>query len=221
MIDALYREGFPGFALAPPDIIEAMERGQSPFEDVSLILVSHFHSDHFDAQSVGRSLENSPKAVLVSSNHVTAALAKSFHNYPKIKSRVKSVTPKWGEKVRLTVNGIDLQVMRIRHGVVKTYDVENLGYVINVGGKKILHIGDADMTVDNFETFELQNDGIDIAFIPYWFLLFAKKTVDEQIQAKQVIAMHMPQDTSVTPDKIRSAYAGAIVFTGAMEKKQF
>jgi L-ascorbate metabolism protein UlaG (beta-lactamase superfamily) len=67
--------------------------------------------------------------------------------------------------------GIKIKFLGLRPSGERFKEIQNLGCVIEIGGKKILHIGDADMTAENFSLFNLSHEKIDVAFIPYWYLM--------------------------------------------------
>ena len=50
----------------------------------------------------------------------------------------------------------------------RTRQHSNMGHIIRLGGKKLLHVGDADTSIENFEKFNLDEEQIDIAFLPDW-----------------------------------------------------
>jgi L-ascorbate metabolism protein UlaG (beta-lactamase superfamily) len=224
LIDGLHREYQPAYAFLPPAQREKIETAKVPFDQIDLILVSHPHLDHFHPESVGLHLQHNPKVQLVSSQQVVDEVEKNFKNYQAIKARVTATTPPAQEKVAMTVAGIDFEILRLSHGTGRHATIQNLGHVINLGGKKVLHVGDADTAVENFEKFNLDEAGIDIAFIPFWFLLGkqGQTIVREHIKPKQIIAVHIsPSEGAAVAAQIRKDFPGAIAFTTLLEKQSF
>ena len=224
LIDGLHREYKPDYAFPPPALLGAMEAARPPYDQLQLLLVTHIHLDHFHPQSVGLHLQNNAGAVLVSSAQVADSLKKDFENYRAIESRVTRVTPERKTKSTLEVSGIKLNVLGLSHGSARFSWIHNLGYLLEVDGKKLLHIGDADTAVENFSSFRLSEERIDIAFIPYWYLLSdeGRSLVREQIRPKQIIAVHLPPaEAESVAEQIRKANPGAIAFTKIGESKSF
>ncbi|MEL6824382.1 MAG: hypothetical protein AAFP70_21705, partial [Calditrichota bacterium] len=62
IIDGLFREGVSRYMTLPDDLREELETASGDFESCDLILVTHLHSDHFDAASVYRHLVNNVRA---------------------------------------------------------------------------------------------------------------------------------------------------------------
>ena len=73
------------------------------------------------------------------------------------------------ERTELIFPNVKVSILRLWHsGHLRT--TENLGYLLTVNGKKLLHVGDADMSAENFEPYKLNNESIDVAFLPFWYL---------------------------------------------------
>ena len=224
LIDGLHREYQPAYAFLPPVEREKIETAKPPFDKIDLILVSHMHLDHFHPESIGRHLHHNPKALLVSSQQVVDEVEKNFKDYQSIRSRMTAATPPWKQKVAMKVAGIDFEILRLRHGTGRHASIQNLGHIIHLGGKKLLHIGDADTSLENFETFNLDEEGIDIAFLPFWFLTGAEgqTIVREHIKPRQIIAVHItPADSVSTTAQIKQAFPNAIAFTTMFEKRLY
>ncbi len=222
LIDGLHREYQLAYAFLPPAEREKIETAKPPFDKIDLILVSHMHLDHFHPESIGRYLHHNPRALLVSSQQVVDEVEKNFKDYQSIKGRVTAATPSWKEKVAMKVAGIEFEILRLRHGTGRHATIQNLGHVIKLGGKKLLHIGDADTAVENFEKFNVDEEGIDIAFLPFWFLLGAEEQalVRDHIKPKQIIAVHIsPGESEKTTAQIKQAFPNAVAFTTMLEKR--
>lgn len=224
LIDGLHREYEPDYAFLSPAEREKIETAKPPFDKIDLVLVSHRHLDHFHPESVGLHLQHNPKAILVSSQQVVDEVEKNFKDYQAIKARVTGATPPWKEKVAMKVAGIDFEILNLRHGTGRHASIQNLGHIIKLGGKKLLHIGDADTAVENFEKFNLEEEGIDIAFLPVWFLLGrdGQTVVKDHIKPKQIIAVHIsPSERETIATQIKQAFPNAIAFTTMLEKRNY
>ncbi len=224
LIDGLHREYQPAYAFPPTDLLKSLETAAKPYDKINLLLVSHVHLDHFHAESVGLHLKNNPNAVLASSEQIVAEVAKNFADYEKIKPQIKPVSHEWKKTVEYNQDGIKIKFLGLRHGSERFKSIQNFGHLIEIGGKKFLHIGDADMTAENFSAFDLAKENIDIAFIPYWFLLSenGRKLVKEQFNPKQIIAVHIsPGDAEEVSAKLKKDIPELITFTKILEEKSF
>jgi L-ascorbate metabolism protein UlaG (beta-lactamase superfamily) len=224
LIDGLHREYQPAYAFLPSAEREKIETAKPPFDRLDLILVSHLHLDHFHSESVGLHLQHNAKAQLVSSQQVVNEVEKNFKSFAAIKARVTGVTPPWKEKVTMKAAGVDFEILGLRHGTGRHATIQNLGHVIKLGGKKILHIGDADTSLENFEKLNLDEEQIDIALLPFWFLVGSEgqTVVREHIKPRQIIAVHIsPAESDKIAAQIKQAFPGAVAFTTLLEKKVY
>lgn len=224
LIDGLHRKYKPDYLFPPQPVLESMEAARPPYNQIDVVLVSHPHLDHFHPESVGSFLKNNRDAVLVTSQQIAERLKQEFKDFKEIESRVKEDTAAWKMTIGRSEAGIGFTTLGLRHGGPQFASIQNMGYIVAVDGKKLLHIGDADMTEENFASFALPAEAIDIAFIPYWFLLSEKgrALVKNHIQPKHVIAVHVPPaEAESVSEQLRNVAPDVIVFTKTLESKTF
>lgn len=224
LFDGLHREYEPDYLFPPPELLNAMEMAESPFDQVRVVLVSHVHLDHFHPESVGLHLKNNPKARLVSSAQTMLEVAKNYKDHSTIRSQMLELTPEWKQRRNLEIEGIKLSILGMKHGSDRFWWVKNLGHIIEIGGKKFFQFGDADMADENFAAFDLPKERLDAAFVPYWFLLSenGRKLVRDRIAAKTVVAVHIPPATAAQDaEKLRGLFPGVITFTRIKQEIEF
>jgi L-ascorbate metabolism protein UlaG (beta-lactamase superfamily) len=224
LIDGLHREYRASYPFLPEPYREKIETAAPPFDGIDLILVSHLHLDHFHAESIGRYLTHSPQTMLVSSEQVVGEVEKQFAGYAAIRSRVTAVTPPLTQRAAMSVAGIDFELLGVGHGSGRHASVQNLGHLIRLGGKKLLHLGDADTAPDILEKLRLDEEGIDVAFLPVWFLSGSDgpSVVREHINPRHIIAVHMPASGAErAAGQIQQAFPQAVAFTTLLERRSY
>lgn len=224
LIDGLHRKYDEAYAFLPDVEREKIEAAKPPFDKIDLVLVSHRHGDHFHPEAVGNYLKNSPKTVFASSQQVVDEVAANFGGYVSVKTRVTPITYTLKSRQQMKLAGIDIEVLGVGHGSGRHAAIQNLGHVVNIGGKKILHVGDAEITPEIFDAFDLETRGIDIAILPYWFL--TSKTgpllIEQHIKPKHLVAVHVsPSETEQVTRDVKKNFPNADVFTTLLEKKHF
>lgn len=120
--------------------------------------------------------------------------------------------------------GIEFEVLGLGHGSGRHGSIQNLGHVVQLGGRKLLHVGDAEPSAEIFAQFNLDEEGIDVAFIPFWFLVGGdgQAIVREHIKPKQIIAVHIsPSEAEKVAGQIRQAFPDAVAFINMLEKKHY
>ncbi|HEY9429857.1 MAG TPA: MBL fold metallo-hydrolase [Blastocatellia bacterium] len=233
LLDALFREGVKGYAAPSAPAREKLEKAAAPFDSVDLALATHYHADHFDPMAVSRYLLSNPQALFVSTPQAVEKLKAAEPQFASLKSRVIAAAPKEGERVRIAHRGIAAQALNVHHG--RNRPIENLGFLVEIGGRKLLHIGDAEATDADLATYELPKEAIDIAFVPYWYFLSdgLKKAVSGQLRPRHIVVMHIPplneEDDWIKQrggwtkalNGIRADFPNAVIFEREMESKKF
>ncbi|PKO97726.1 MAG: hypothetical protein CVU14_09785 [Bacteroidetes bacterium HGW-Bacteroidetes-9] len=225
LIDALY---FDADIWETPSrkILKDIIKGAPPFKNISHMLVSHYHADHFDAPLVSRFLVNNPQSMLITNQQTDSVLQRVYKMDQQLNrpDQIKITSaPMFGSEI---YESGQLKVTSLvqRHMGKEDYNVESLGFLVEIGGKKILHIGDADYTDENFAGFNLQNEHIDIAFVHYWFLLDCegRRILETYIKPDKIVLMHVPFDElRRNYQRIKEYYPDVVVFLNHMEKKIF
>lgn len=224
LIDGLHREYKPAYLFPPTELLSAMETALPPFDQVRAVLVSHVHLDHFHPESVGLHLKNNPNARLVSSAQTMLEIGRNYAGHAEVRDRLTEVTPEWKRRSDIVVDGIKIAVLGMKHSGGNFWWVKNLGHIVEMGGKKFFHFGDADMSDLNFAGFDLPSEKIDVAFVPYWFLLAenGRKLVRERIGAKRVVAVHIPpSEAAAEAEKLGRLFPGVISFINIKQEAVF
>lgn len=220
LIDALFGEGLKGYAAVSPARRALLEGARAPFDDVDVVCATHFHGDHFNAEPVLAHLTNNPQAFFFSTPQAADKL-RATGKFETIKARVVAALPPEGERLRSGHRGVSVQMLNIHHG--RTRPVENLGFVIELAGKRILHIGDSEAEPAVFQKYEVLKDRIDVAFLPTWYFENDefKRAVREQIQPRHIVVMHVPPDFQKKWTRIKAEFPNAVYLAQEMEKKSF
>ncbi len=232
LIDGLYRGEIGGYAAIPPETLEKLEKAEPPYDAIDLVLVTHHHSDHFNAQSVARHLQSNPEARFISTPQAVELLKGAVDDFSTLASRVQAEMPAEGQFSRIELSGIDVTALNLHHGRGLDPPVENLGFLVEFDGKKILHVGDTGVGYEELFTHKLNRQKIDILFIGFWELQrSARWRIFHDVQAERTVAMHIP-NANASPNyfggadsldaalaKIQSVAPGTVVFTRSLETK--
>lgn len=224
LIDALFRKGVPGYERVPPAELEKLETAQPPYDKVRLVLVTHYHPDHFDAASVLRHLRHNKKARLISSKQVTDKVLALPDADASVRQRVRGVEPAEMELLKVEDAGPRLEIMRLSHGEGRMAKIWNLGYIVEMGSKRLLHIGDASRNAKTTEPLERHARGVDIACIPYWILTSTKggPFVRDKLAPKNVVAIHIPPaEAEAITKQLRQTFPNGAAFTKPMKTRRY
>ncbi len=216
MIDAPMTS-YQGGAFMPSYEWDLLVNAEPPFDDIDLILISHNHADHFDAEGVREYMRKSPQTMLVSTFQVVSQLSE-FGN------RVIAVDPIGGEPASMEVNDLEVEVLYLSHGAPRAGEEEvfNNGYIVTMGDLKFFHSGDIS-DLANIFAYDFSSQGIDLAFIPYPFVHTPTDALNikQKIGASYVFPSHYQFEIDVpnyyNEEAILNVYPEAIFFHSELE----
>ncbi|MCP4724765.1 MAG: MBL fold metallo-hydrolase [bacterium] len=242
LIDALFgREGIDWCVTPPRDIMKKMENAENPFDNIDLILTTHWHIDHFDPISVSNHLKNNPDGIFISSNQTIEMLKKESDNYENIRGQVIEQTPDLFSSESLSVNGINVKVFRIHHSAYfevneetgkrknRHEDVVNLGFIVDIGGFRIFHAGDENADPDTYKKLRLDRENIDIAFLNRSFLFNIKpetvEIITKYVKPEHIVVMHLYDEQikymEQVLDNLPENFPETLYFRSPKDKKVF
>lgn len=224
IIDALFDQSFGYYLVPSAYTINRIQQNLKPFDNPDVYLVTHNHGDHFTASMVNEQMQHNTGTYLCGPQDVVSSLA-TLAGYSSYSSRVVNLTPSYYKSIDTTINEIKFRILRMHHG---GGDIVNTGYLFELNGIKILHVGDyGSQDVIDMDTFKLKDENIDIAFIGYGDYVYnadSRNAITKGINAKYYILMHVDQNLekaiadSVT--KYSNSYP-ATVFMSSMDNKIF
>lgn len=179
LIDGLYRDNSGYFSQLPIAVWDGMQKGIGELAHMDYLLFTHSHADHFYEPYVLQYLQkNKVKgyALPCSPDALHGCRAISFD----------------GERKAVLAEDITCRYLDIRHLDSRFYDVMNRCYLLEVRGKKILFLGDADYQLEGFK--ELAEEEIDIVFVTPVFYNhpFGRKILQEILHVRKIILYHLP-----------------------------
>jgi L-ascorbate metabolism protein UlaG (beta-lactamase superfamily) len=214
VIDGLHHGGVGGaYTAVPDDMLTALEQARAPFGRVDLLLVTHRHADHFDAASVRARLERDSLTTLVAARETVDSLFAPARLGGAAGRRARALTPAAGREELVEQNGIRVHVLDLPHNPVRTHRPENVGFLIELNGLTILHVGDADPDAAKFGPHRLAERKIDVAIVPYWYPDGKAELVRRLIAPRHVIATHVgPDDLAAVRGRVVRGFPGVVVF---------
>ncbi len=224
LIDACLREPVGLHAALPGPVHGQLTNAKPPFDQLALVLVSHEHSDHVQPRVLEKLLTNNLGARLMSSPQVVERLQAGAQDYEAIRGRVATVQPVLGTFHAHAEEGLTVGFFRLEHSGKGHQLLEHFGHLIELGGVRILHVGDAEPRPGNFAAYDLDSKAIDVAIVPYWFYGSASgaQALREQIAARTVIVSHVPPTKWAELDQLLKAqFPEVVLFKDPLEKRTF
>jgi len=220
MIDALFDNYYKPYLSPDASTIKNMMDGVAPFNNLNVLLSTHIHRDHFEVALTGQFLTAHPETQYFSSEQIKNELEKEYDKYQSIKTRVQGY-------VRDQIShesesgGVKLKSFFVYHsGGERNQSIQNMGFIADLGGIKVLHLGDSDSLKERYKSLNLVQYDIDVALVPYWFLTSdqGQEIINDFIKPKQLIGIHFPKAGSpLALKEIKQRFPNAQVFQNASE----
>ncbi len=195
----------------------AIAAGSVPYQDVEIAAFTHNHGDHIGFTSMSNFLSNQPNTMLLGPD--SAGLS----NIPQ-QSQVQEITLNRFQSQQFTINGIPITVFHTRHFDQFGNDfsqVTNLAYLVELGGRKILHIGDFDYAADNIQALGLQAGELDAIIMPTFNTLISAANFDlitSMLAPSVIIVAHFQSGLLATQtNQVLNLLPEAVIFDTAGE----
>lgn len=212
VIDALHRGALADYASLPPSLRTSLEAATGEWRDLDLALTTHRHLDHFDAGAVAARLAvDSSIVYLAARETVDTLVARSTVSARD--PRVRAVVPPSGGATQLTLGGIGVRVLDLPHNPTPSTGVANVGFIVDLDGFTVLHVGDADPSVERYRAHRLAP--VDVAILPFWYFTGATRaTLLAAIPARRYVASHIPPaDTARIRRNLAAAMPNVVPLT--------
>ena len=223
LIDALFVKYETGYAIPADSTRADLDRARPPFA-ADLILVTHRHGDHFHPGPVVSHLMANPRATLVTSSQVIDSLSGRLPADGSLTPRILPRTTAPGTRKRESINGITVELLGLPHGGNRHRHVEHLGYVVELGGRRVLHVGDTDTSAEAFAPFRLDTARIDVALLPIWMVTSedGRRVIERYIRPKHIVAFHVGEGEGQRATRdVHGVLPSAVTFSRSLETRRW
>ncbi len=220
IVDGLHSYYDDPYLFPDDELVTKMMNGEGIFHHVNLLLVSHVHGDHFNASMVAEFLEKHKETTLVSSQQVVDSVLKYVDQSVISSSRIESFDLD-KTKQSFIIGSINLTLFNLPHSSQRFSWIQNVGNLIEVNGISYLHTGDASLTSSWMEHLALDDYDIDIALMPFWYLMDEQhvRSIKKYAKPDKYIALHVPpSNNKYYPEAIKN-WPGVIWFSKKGDQK--
>lgn len=187
LIDGLYKDLGGNFTQLPDWAWKTMQQGKGELGNVDYLLFTHSHFDHYYAPYVDTYLENNQvQGILFPPVDDTKGLAEQAEQY---KHLAISLDTK-GEAI--IGDDVKMKVFTTRHVDKKYHHVPTQCIRLEVAGKKLVFLSDADFSAEAFA--ECKEFQADIAFVTPIFYNNAsgREILRKMMGVKTIVVYHLP-----------------------------
>jgi L-ascorbate metabolism protein UlaG (beta-lactamase superfamily) len=193
MVDGMVAESYSVYGGLLPEQVADFSTASGPFSKINLVLVSHQHHDHNQPEYACKFMQNSI-GTLVTSSQVVDLMREKCRAFVLSSPRIQIIDPQYDQPEILSVGDAQVSVFLLSHGGGRYAHLKNFGHLIDLGGMRTLHIGDAAMEAADFERAAVPDLKVDIALIPFWYFQPGPggAMVRKFLTARHMVATHIP-----------------------------
>ena len=224
LFDPFFHQSFGTYQLVSKDIKQDIFSGTPPFDNLTAIIISHAHGDHFAANDVLKYLQKHPNTQFIAPEQAVSELI-ALAGTNQILPQVVSVKLAFNQAPKtLEVAGLEIDAVRIPHaGWPGRANIENLVFRVTLKNQAasitVMHMGDADPDDEHYFAFKdhWKKRISDVAFPPYWFYFSAegRDILSDILNIKKSIGIHVPIKI---PSQLKSSRQDYFSIPGEMRK---
>jgi L-ascorbate metabolism protein UlaG (beta-lactamase superfamily) len=221
LIDALFNSATTQYDAPSAETMQAMTRGEGPFTNLDLILVTHSHADHFDPDRVIACLQKHPRCQMLAQAETVDRLKKA-NGFDEIEQQVHAVNAEIGAVAHTNVGGIAVDAMCLEHvHDENAQPSKTLAFTLTLGSARWMHCGDASLRQNLAWLNRLDDVSADYLFANFFNRSpEVQEFIAKKIKPAHIVAMHIPTaEKAEQRDKFQKAYPHAIFFRQSMERR--
>lgn len=224
LIDAMVVEPYSIYGGLPEEAVLLFEQVSGPFSDIDMLLVSHRHHDHNQPRFACQFMQQSTGTVLLAPPQAIGLMREKCREFVTTSPRIRPVAPQYEQAHIIELERGRITVFPLSHGAGKYARLQNYGYLIELNGMSIVHIGDAAMNSADFIKAGLDKVKIDVALIPFWYFQPGpgSELVTNFLDAPYKIAVHIPPgEMQEIKDYMVAEFPRVMILSNPLEEATF
>ncbi|MEM7105285.1 MAG: MBL fold metallo-hydrolase [Bacteroidota bacterium] len=219
LIDAIHDLYDQKYMYTPESVMDDIMAANYPFENIDAIMITHVHSDHFDAQLIGQYLQRHPVGLLAA-QQVCDSVRKHWPSATFLEQLIEIEQDQ--EITDFSFKDIKVKAIKLEHSAASFNGwVQNFGYHIELGGRTYIHLGDAEITPKNLDNIEAAaGNAVDMAILPFWWLYTnGQNWMKARFFPGAIIGVHVKvPDSHQFEEALEAQFPNLEIFNESMEK---
>lgn len=222
LIDGIHTEKQAPYYSVSPKQIEKMILNREPFHNIDILFFTHHHTDHFNPIYTNEFLKRNKHVQLIGTTSVLNMLASCDNYNDMLANQIRPISLPRHKSIQMNLRSIAFEVTSVAHDGEMYQGVENFGYLIEIKNKLIMHVGDAQPSIYNFQNSGLYNKNVDVLIVPFPFIgLEAGRKIINALRAAHVIVTHLPDKSQDEGNWLYNTYRLYKSHSGQLPKTTF
>lgn len=224
MIDGMVVEPYSVYGGLPEELHAVFNEATGPFGGIDLALASHQHHDHNQPVHACNFMQSAAETLFASSTQVMDLMREKCRQFTLSSSRLRIIDPQYDQPATVQAGDATVQVFLLSHGRGRDERLQNFGHLVEIGGMRVLHIGDAAMEAADFARAGVDKMNVDIALIPFWYFQPGPGAgiVRRFLDAPHKVAVHVPPgELEDVKQLLRTEYPRVILLENVLDQAQF
>ncbi|MCL1914544.1 MAG: MBL fold metallo-hydrolase [Eubacteriaceae bacterium] len=223
LIDGIHTTNVQPYFSVAPKTVEKIVLNKEPYDNIDLIFFTHHHADHYDPAFTSEFLANNKLVQMVATTSVLSQLSSAGGAYnDNLINQIRPLSLPRYKSLHMNLRSVPFEVYSIAHDGETYQGVENFAYLIELRGKTILHVGDAQPTVFNFQSAGLYGKKVDILIAPFPFIgLVAGRKIIKSMNPQLVIVTHLPNKAQDEGNWLYNTYRAFKKYESQMPQTTF
>lgn len=224
MIDGMVVEPYSVYGGLPQEYSDLLFQAAGPFAGIQLALVSHQHHEHNQPSAACQFLQVSTDTLFVSSAQVMDLMREKCRQFITTSPRVRIIAPQYDHAEVIQVGNVKVTAFLLSHGAGRDAGLQNFAYLVEIGGLRILDIGDAAMAPEDFARAGVDTMNVDVALIPFTYFQPGPggDIVRQFLDTPHQIAVHIPPgEMGEVKDYLHVGFPRVLVLENTMDHAQF
>jgi L-ascorbate metabolism protein UlaG (beta-lactamase superfamily) len=234
LIDALYSDGCGLFYVPPQKITRLIMDMITPFDNINLFLLTHYHKDHCDPQLISEYLSKHKNIPFVTNKPSIVFIDGNCFGFVLFKKQFYELTPEINQTLSKTINTIPVKAFGLKHlsfykdSIDLEENMYNESFLFEMDGIRIFHSGD--IKKDALQDYCVKNnkwtDTIDVAFLYYELFESGESDLDYVISTlhpKHIVVMHVPpsmnEEWTTKVELLRVNFPNIMFFKSSMDSQ--
>lgn len=207
LIDGVHTENCRPYYSVSENILEKMVLNEQPFNNIDVLLFTHHHPDHFEPNMCIEILKRNKHIQLIGPELVMTQIKQCKGYNEVLDSQLWSMELPHNTNIDVKIKDIPFQITALSHDGEMYAGVVNYAYMFELKNKIVLHLGDAQPSLSNFEKTNLLESEVDYLFVPFPFIGLAEgREIISRMDPRKVFVTHLPDKQYDTANWLLKTY---------------